>query len=136
MNPEHPSTSTDERELLQLIADAEERVARLQEELERRRQWRETSQEREAQHREIDRLATLLEEARVDWRAVGAFVRGAVREQRAGRPWGERADDAADGAPRAPTGKRGRSDGRAGIGHERADLVRGQQQRVREVLRG
>lgn len=40
MNPEHPSTSTDERELLQLIADAEERVARLREELERRRMAR------------------------------------------------------------------------------------------------
>ena len=97
MNPEQSST-TDERELLQLISDAEERVARLREELERRRRWREASEEMAAQHREIDRLAALLEEARVDWRAVGAFVRGAGREQRAGGPWDERADDAADGS--------------------------------------
>lgn len=95
MNPQpHESSNvTNEHELLELIADAEERVARLREELERRREWQATSEELEAQHREIERLAALLEQATVDWRAVGAFVRSAVREQRMGQPWGKAADE-------------------------------------------
>ena len=107
MNPpsDEAQTPTDERELLELIADAEERVVRLREELERRREWRATSEELEAQHREIDRLAELLEQAKVDWRAVGAFVRSAVREQRAGQPWGGAAEQ-----------NRAQADGEAGKG--------------------
>lgn len=73
--------------LIQLLAEAEERVDQLRGELERRKDERLRHGTEYEQHAEIDRLAEHLENAQVNWHHVRQFFRSAIDECRTGRPW-------------------------------------------------
>lgn len=77
--PAHEPDSVD-RELEELLADAESTVSRLRRELELRRGTPPTEPEARAQHAEIDRLREHLAQAQVHWDEVRAFFEAALQE--------------------------------------------------------
>lgn len=90
-----------DRQLEEMLADAERTVARLRKELEARGAGAVDIEANAAQHAEIDRLAEHLSRAQVHWGEVRAFFEEAISELLSGRP--ENLDDLDAAGTRPPS---------------------------------
>lgn len=92
-DPDRPRRTHDDidRELEEMLIDAEQTATRLRQELARRRAQRVAAHEEALQHAEIERLEEHLERSKVQWREVRAFLEEALRE------WVDEKDEAASG---------------------------------------
>lgn len=105
MNPKSVDVDID-TELLEMLAEAEAKVAALRAELHRRQEMRaqklahgEVLPHHTAPDESTARFADLLESARISWEDVLGFLRAAVAEQRSGHHWGDETDTVdSDGA--------------------------------------
>lgn len=91
-----------DRELLEMLHDAEAKVEQLRAELDRRREQRRHS--REEADEEVERLSRYLEQAQVNWQAVRDFFHSAIEEYRADDAWGSGGSDGDGQAPRSAEG--------------------------------
>lgn len=82
--PRPPQRGRDDldRELEQMLVEAEETASRLRAELAAYRAQSAEEEERELQHLEIDRLEEHLRNSRIRWDEVRAFLEEAMRELR------------------------------------------------------
>ncbi|MDO5492280.1 MAG: hypothetical protein Q4F53_01545 [Nesterenkonia sp.] len=80
-----------DRELLEMLQEAEAKVEQLRVELDRRREFRRQMRADEAHEgtdEEVERLSEYLEQAQINWQAVRKFFQSAIEEYRADDAWG------------------------------------------------
>lgn len=74
-----------DRELLEKLAETDQRLEHLQDEIRRRMQMRAHAERRLEQHAEIARMVEHLDQAKIDWQKVREFFRDSIVE--AQEPW-------------------------------------------------
>lgn len=77
-----------DRELWEMLREAEAKVEQLRAELDRRRELRRQARDGEDHEEEVQRLSEYLEQAQINWQAVRNFFQSAIDEYRGDKAWG------------------------------------------------